>query len=184
MQARSLLLSRLARSLLLLSLAALGFATAGLGALGITTPATASFTVALDGTDQTPVYQLPITVAISGTGHAGGWHLLASATQFVNGTYTFPATASSVLSMTLPTSCSGGGCTVPAPSGSVTLPVTLPNTGGAGIYSAAAGSGDGTNVITANIQVARPRTSTPAPIRAPSPSRLWRARSLCLRCAH
>jgi hypothetical protein len=156
MRARSLLPSRLALSLLLFSLGALVLAAGGFAAFSITTPATASFSVALDGTDQTPVYQLPITVAATGQGHAGGWHLLASATQFVNGTYTFPATASSMLSMTLPTSCSGGGCTVPAPSGSVVYPITLPNTGGAAIYSAAAGSGDGTNVVTANIQVATP----------------------------
>lgn len=156
MRARSPLLSRLGLSVLVLSLGTLGFSAGGFGALSIMTPATASFSVALDGTDQAPVYQLPITVAATGQGHAGGWHLLASATQFVNGSYTFPATASSVLSVTLPASCSGGGCSVPAPSGSVTLPVTLPNTGGAAIYSAAAGSGDGTNVVTANIEVATP----------------------------
>jgi len=156
MRARSPLLSRLARSLLVVSIGALGFATAGFAGFSITTPATASFSVALDGTDQAPVYQLPITVTASGSGHAGGWHLLASATQFVNGTYTFPATASSVLSVTLPASCSGGGCTLPVSSGSVIFPVTLPNTGGAAIYSAAAGSGDGTNVVTANIQVVAP----------------------------
>ncbi len=86
MRARSPLLSRLARSLLLVSLGALGFATGGLGALGVTTPATAAFSVALDGTDQTPVYQVAMTVVSNG--QQSGWHLLISATQFVNGTYT------------------------------------------------------------------------------------------------
>lgn len=156
MRARSPLLSRLARSLLLVSLGALALAAGGFGALSITTPATASFSIALNGTDQTPVYQLPITVFLQGQGQNNGWHLLASATQFVNGSYTFPATASAVLSMTLPASCSGGGCALPSPSGSVVYPVTLPNTGGAAIYSATPGSGQGTNVVTANIQVATP----------------------------
>ena len=156
MRAPSLLPSRLALSLLLVSLGTLGFAAVGLGAPSIMTPSTASFSVALNGADQTPVYQLPITVADMGPGHGAGWHLLTSATQFVNGSYTFPATASSVLSMTLPTSCSGPGCTLPAPSGSVVYPVTLPNTGGAAIYSAIVGSGVATNVVTANIQVATP----------------------------
>jgi hypothetical protein len=154
MRARSLLLSRLARSLLLLSLGALGFATVGFGALSITTPATASFSVALDGTDQTPVYQLPITVTSSG--QQNGWHLLASATQFVNGTYTFPATASQVLSVTPPAACSGGSCSLPTSSGSIVYAVTLPNTGGAAIYSAASGTGQATNVMTANVQVVTP----------------------------
>jgi hypothetical protein len=156
MRARSPLLSRLVLSVLVLSLGTLGFSAGGFGALSITTPATASFSVALDGTDQTPVYQLPITVLLQGQGQANGWHLLASATQFVNGTYTFPATASSVLSVTPPASCSGGSCALPSPSGSVVYPVTLPNTGGAAIYSATPGSGQGTNIVTANIQVATP----------------------------
>jgi hypothetical protein len=154
MRARSPLLSRLARSLLLLSLGALGFATGGFGALSITTPATASFSVSLNGADQTPVYQLPITV--SSTGQQTGWHLLVSATQFINGTYTFPATASEILSVTPPAACSGGSCSLPSPSGSVVYPVTLPNTGGAAIYSATTGTGQATNVMTANVQVSTP----------------------------
>ena len=156
MRARSLLPSRLARSLLVLSLGALGFAAGGSGALSITTPATAGFSVALDGSDQTPVYQLAVTVTANGSGGQNGWHVLVSATQFVNGSYTFPPTASEILSVTPPASCSGGSCTLPSPSGSVVYPVTLPNTGGAAIYSSAAGAGQGTNVITANVQVATP----------------------------
>ncbi len=154
MPARSLLLSRLARSLLLLSLGALGFAAAGFGALSITTPVTASFSVALNGADQTPVYQLPITVTSNGT--QSGWHLLASATQFVNGTFTFPATASAVVSVTPPAACSGGSCSLPTPSGTVAYPVSLPNTGGAAIYSATSPTGAQTNIMTANVQVTTP----------------------------
>ena len=154
MRAWSPLPSRLALSLLLLSLGALGFATGGFGALSVTTPATASFSVALDGTDQTSVYQLPITV--TSTGQQNGWHIIASATQFVNGSYTFPATASQILSVTPPAACSGGSCTLPSPTGSVTYPITLPNTGGASIYNSAIGTGQATNVITANVQVMTP----------------------------
>ena len=154
MRARSPLLSRLARSLLLLSLGALGFATVGFGALSITTPATASFSVALNGADQTSVYQLPITV--TSNGQQSGWHLIASATQFVNGSFTFPSTASEIVSVTSPAACSGGSCSLPTPSGSVVYPVTLPNTGGAAIYSAANGTGAQTNVMTASVQVSTP----------------------------
>ena len=154
MRARSPLLSRLARSLLLVALGALGFATGSFGSLSITTPATASFSVSLDGTDQTPVYQLPITV--TSNGQQSGWHLLVAATQFVNGAYTFPATASAVVSVAPPAACTGGSCSLPTSSGSIAYPVTLPNTGGAAIYSAASPSGAQTNVMTANIQVSTP----------------------------
>jgi hypothetical protein len=146
--------SRLGLSLLLFSLGALGLAAGGFGALSIATPATASFSVALNGVDQTPVYQLPITV--TSNGQQNGWHILASATQFVNGTFTFPATASAVLSVTPPAACSGGSCSLPTSSGSVVYPITLPNTGGAAIYSATTGTGAQTNVMTANVQVSTP----------------------------
>jgi hypothetical protein len=148
------LLSRLALSVLALSLGTLGFSAGGFGALSITTPATASFSVALDGTDQAPVYQLPVTVTASG--QQTGWHLLVSATQFVNGSYTFPATASQVVSVTPPAACSGGSCSLPIASGLIVYPITLPNTGGAAIYSAASGSGQATNVMTASVQVSTP----------------------------
>jgi hypothetical protein len=148
------LLSRLVLSVLALSLGTLGFSAGGFAALSITTPATASFSVALDGTDQTPVYQLPVTVTSSG--QQNGWHLLVSATQFVNGSYTFPATASQVVSVTPPAACSGGSCSLPIASGLIVYPITLPNTGGAAIYSAASGSGQATNVMTASVQVSTP----------------------------
>jgi hypothetical protein len=154
MRARSLLLSRLARSVVVLSLGTLGFSSGGFATLSVTTPATASFSVALDGTDQTPVYQLPITVTSSG--QQIGWHLLVSATQFINGSYTFPATASSITSVSPPGACSGGSCSLPVSSGLIVYPVTLPNTGGAAIYSATSGTGQATNVMTANVQVSTP----------------------------
>jgi hypothetical protein len=148
------LLSRLVLSVLVLSLGTLGFSAGGFAALSISTPATASFSVALDGTDQTPVYQLPVTV--TSNGQQNGWHLLVSATQFANGSYTFPATASQVVSVTPPASCSGGSCLLPISSGLIVYPVTLPNTGGAAIYSAASGSGQQTNIMTASVQVSTP----------------------------
>jgi hypothetical protein len=142
------------RSLALAVLAALSFAASSFGALSVTTPATAGFSVALDGTDQAPTYQIPITV--TSTGQQSGWHVIVSATQFVNGSYTFPATASAILTVTPPTACSGGSCSLPTSSGTIVYPVTLPNTGGAPVYSSTVGTGQGTNVLTANVQVATP----------------------------
>lgn len=155
-RARSPLLSRQARSLALGLLAALGFAAAAFAGPTISSTATPSFSVALNGADQTVTYSLPFTISDTGQGHGSGWNVSASSTQFVNGTYTFPTTASSVTGVSAPASCSGGGCSLPTPSGSVTYPVTLPTTGGSSIYSAAANSGAATNVMTATVQVAAP----------------------------
>lgn len=137
-------------------LAALGFATSSLGALTISSGGTAGFSVALNGTDQTATYTLPFTVDANGPGTNNGWNVSASATQFVNGTYTFPADAQSVVGVAAPTTCTGRGCAVPVPSGNVSYPVTLPNTGGSSIYSAASRSGLGTNTLTATVAVAAP----------------------------
>jgi hypothetical protein len=151
-RARSRSQSRLARSLLLFALLALGFATGGLGALSISTPAGATFSVTLSGTDQTATYLLPFTVDST---KADGWNVSASATQFTSGAHTFPANGSSVVAVAPPSTCTGS-CILPAPTGSVVYPVTLPNTGGASIYNAAVGSGKSTNTMTATVQVQTP----------------------------
>jgi hypothetical protein len=153
-RARSQSLSLLARSVLLLALLALGLATGGLGAVSITTPAGATFAVTLSGTDQTATYLLPFTVDSNKT---DGWNVSASATQFTTGTRTFPADGSSVVAVTPPpASACTGSCLLPAPTGSVVYPVTLPNTGGVSIYNAAIGSGRGTLTMTATVQVRTP----------------------------
>jgi hypothetical protein len=149
--------SRLARRLLLLVLGALGFAAGGFGTLTLSVPpGGASFSVTLSGTDQTATYPLTFTTNNVGATSSHGLHLTAPATQYTNGTHTFPETASSVITIPTPTSCSGGGCAVPVPSGSVTYPVTLPTTGGVTIFSANPGSAIAINVFTATVGVAAP----------------------------
>jgi hypothetical protein len=145
-----------ARSLGLALLVALGFAASASAVVSITSTAVPTFSIGLNGADQTATYSLAFTVSSTGSGKANGWNVSASATQFVNGTHTFPATASVVTAVAPPATCSGGSCSVPTPSGSVTYPVTLPNTGGSSIYSAAASSGVGDNIMTATVQVAAP----------------------------
>src|SRR4051812_25010904 len=113
-RARSRSQSRLARSLLLVALLALGLATGGLGAVSLTTPAGATFSVTLNGADQNATYLLPFTVDSNKT---DGWNVSASATQFTSGTHTFPANGSSVVSVAAPSpaSCTGQ-CILPAPT--------------------------------------------------------------------
>jgi hypothetical protein len=148
--------SRPARSLAVTLVAALGFAAAAFAGPTISSTATPSFSVALNGADQTETYQLAFTISDTGSGKASGWNVSASATQFVNGSYTFPTNATSVTGVSPPVSCSGGNCSLPVPSGSITYPATLPNTGGSSIYSTEANTGEGTNVMTATMQVAAP----------------------------
>ena len=151
MRASSLLRSRLARSAALAVLAALGFTTAGWSFVSISSTATPSFSVLLNGADQTPTYLLPFTV--SSNNSYNGWHVNASATQFVNGTFTFPTGASRVLAVALPSGCHFN-CL--SQTGSIVYPVALPETGGVSIFSAASNNADGTNTLTATVQVATP----------------------------
>jgi hypothetical protein len=124
--------------------------------VSISSPATASFSISLNGADQTPTYALAFTVTNTAATKNDGWRVSASATQFTNGTKTFPATASSVVGVAATGACSGTPCTAVLPSGTVAYPVTLPNSGGIPIYSAALNSGSGTNSLTATVQVAAP----------------------------
>ena len=104
----------------------------------------------------TTVLSLAFTVANTGGGNNSGWRVNAAATQFLNGTNAFPTTASSVVTVPNPGSCTGGGCNTPTPSGLVVYPVTLPTTGGVAIYNASANTGKGTNVMTATVRVTAP----------------------------
>jgi ABC-type transport system substrate-binding protein len=139
------------RRALLVVVAALVAAPAAAAALGVTTPATASFAITLDGTDQTATFTLPMSV--SGATNTG-WNLTASATQFsAGGGNVFPATATSVTTVSDDASCTGGGCS--NPTNSVTWPITLGTTAQK-IYNAALNTGKGSNVETATLAVAVP----------------------------
>src|SRR4051812_47260957 len=54
------------------------------GTLSISTSATPSFSVTLDGTDKTGSYTVPTTVT-DATGSGAGWNLTITSTQFTTG---------------------------------------------------------------------------------------------------
>jgi hypothetical protein len=96
--------------------------TVSAGTLGLTTSATPSFSVALDGTDQTPTYTVPTTVT-DATGSGAGWNLTVTSTQFTTGSQTLSTAASSMTGVT--NSCVGGS-TCTNPTNAITYPLTVP----------------------------------------------------------
>lgn len=138
-------------TIVLCSLLLLCAAPAQAATLGVATPATASFSSALSGVDQTARFTLPMTVSGGGT---TGWSLTASATQFTFGTFTLPANATTVTGVADDPSCTGGGCSNPTAGVAITYPLDVSSS--QKIFSAAAGSGKGGNVETATIAVAIP----------------------------
>ncbi len=127
------------------------------GSLSVCAPATASVSVTLNGTDQTPSYAPALTVADT-TGTGAGWNLTISSTQFTTGgatPKTLSTTASTVTGVTF--TCPGGGCT--NPTNTVTYPVTVPTSGTAKFFNAAVGTGLGTFTVTPTVQVSVPANS-------------------------
>jgi hypothetical protein len=75
---------------------AVSAAVTGGGALSVTGNGTPSFSLTLNGTDQTVGYTLPVE-AIDPRGTGTGWNLTVTSTQFSDGSgHTFPATASTI----------------------------------------------------------------------------------------
>jgi hypothetical protein len=127
------------------------------GSLTMTAPASAAFSSTLDGTDQTPTYTLPLTVADTRTGaSSAGWNLTITSTQLTAGSKTLATNASSITAAAFACQAS---CTA-NPTNSISYPLALP--AGAGppaavkFYNAAANTGRGTFTITPTIQVAVP----------------------------
>src|SRR5205809_4145578 len=72
------------------------------GTLSISTSATPSFSVTLDGTDKTGSYTVPTTVT-DATGSGAGWNLTITSTQFTTGggsPHTLATNASSITGVT------------------------------------------------------------------------------------
>lgn len=93
-------------------------------ALSLTTSATPSFSVTLNGADQTPTYALPMTVSDT-TGTGAGWNLTITSTQFSTGgatPLTLPTTASSITAVTA--TCAVTPCTDPV--NTIAVPVAVP----------------------------------------------------------
>lgn len=130
------------------------------GTLSISTSATPSFAVTLDGTDKTGSYTVPTTVT-DATGSGAGWNLTITSTQFTTGggsPSTLPTNASSITGVT--SSCN---TTCSAPSNSITYPLGVP----AGsspptavkYFNAAAGTGQGEFANTPAVNVSVPASS-------------------------
>lgn len=131
------------------------------GTLSISTSATPSFSVTLDGTDKTGSYTVPTTVT-DATGSGAGWNLTITSTQFTTGggsPHTLATGASSLTGVT--SSCAGGTCT--NPTNSVTYPVAVPagSTPPTAVkyFNAALNTGAGQFTNTPSISVSVPANS-------------------------
>ena len=136
-----------------------GTVTAGvtLTATGVGSP---TFSLTLNGVDQTPTYALPVSVVDArGLAAGGGWNLTITSTTFNDGAgHTFPATASTMTAMA--TAC-GASSTCLAPTNAVAntnlaVPAATVAPAAVKYENAANATGLGTNTITATIQVAVP----------------------------
>jgi hypothetical protein len=136
-----------------------GTVTAGttLTATGVGSP---SFTLTLNGVDQTPTYALPVSVIDArGLAAGGGWNLTITSTQFNDGAgHTFPTTASTMTAVS--TAC-GASSTCLAPTNGVAntnlaVPAAAVAPAAVKWENAANATGLGTNTVTATIQVAVP----------------------------
>jgi hypothetical protein len=124
-------------------------------ALTLTTTATPSFAVTLNGSDQAPTYALPMSLTDS-SAVGLGWHLGITSTSFSTGGATprvLPATASSITAVT--TSCDVLPCV--GPVSTVAFPVAVP--AGATpppavtFFNAATATGTGQFTATATVRV-------------------------------
>jgi hypothetical protein len=129
------------------------------GNLTVTAPgAPPSFSLTLNGLDQTPTYTPSLSVTDTRSSSTG-WNLQITSTQFATGGgATLPTNASTVTGVT--SACNTGSTCGTAPTNNVTYPFTLP----AGstpptavkLYNAASGTGSGIVNVTPTVQVAVP----------------------------
>jgi WxL domain surface cell wall-binding len=127
--------------------------------LSQSTSATPSFSVTLNGTDQTASYTLPITVTDS-RGSGAGWNLTVTSTQFTTGggSPNTLSTSASTISAASATCNTGSSCT--NPTNSVSYPLGLP--AGATpptavkFFNAALTTGLGKFTLTPTVQVSVP----------------------------
>jgi hypothetical protein len=155
--------TRLALAVALLSAAAPAAALAA-NVVSITPPASASFSVTLDGTNKTGTYSLAIPVSYTSNGSnkfaTNGWHITATSTTFKGNTTlrTLSTTASSITSFPDSVGCTQANCT--DATNSLTYPVTIPAAAVAPApvtaYNATAPSGAGGNTVTMQVSVAIP----------------------------
>lgn len=128
------------------------------GSLALTTTATPSFGVTLNGTDQTPAYSAALNASDT-TGTGSGWNLTVTSTQFTTGGATPSTLATGASSITGVTSlCASGTCT--SPTNAIAYPVGVPAGATAPtpvkFFNAAAATGLGRFTVTPTVQVSVP----------------------------
>jgi hypothetical protein len=131
----------------LLALVVVPAATAGFSVtLNSTSPQTFA-AITLSGVDQTKTLPLSISVANTGGTNGTGWSVTAAAGLPTAGTNTLSPLQVTAVSAA---ACTGGQCV--NPTNNVAVPVSL-TAGGAKIFNAAAGTGTGSVVLTATLQM-------------------------------
>lgn len=128
--------------------------------LSVAANGTASFSLTLNGADQTTSYTLPVSVVDArGLATGGGWNLTVTSTSFSDGSgHSFPATASTITGVS--TTCgSGSTCTPPTNSvvnSNLALPAGAAAPAPVKFENAANATGLGTTNLAANVQVGVP----------------------------
>jgi hypothetical protein len=128
------------------------------GTLALSTAATPSFSVTLDGTDQLPTYTLPMSINdLRGTG--AGWNATITSTTITTGTQSLSNSASSVTGVT--STCAATTCT--AATNAIGYPLGVPAAGTAPaavkLFNAAANTGMGKFTVTPTVSVSVPGNS-------------------------
>jgi WxL domain surface cell wall-binding len=133
-------------------------ATVSAGTLSLSTSAAPSVAATLNGTDQSPTYTLPMTVA-DNTGSGTGWNVTITSTQFAT-TAPVHTLSTSASSVTGTTSTCASGTTCTDPTNAISYPLAVPAGPTAPtavkLFNAAANTGMGSFTITPTVQVAIP----------------------------
>ena len=138
-------------------------ATVAAGAtLSVAGNGTPSFSLTLNGVDQTASYSLPVSIVDArGLSSGGGWNLTVTSTQFNDGSgHTFPTAASTITGISPTPSCgTGSTCTLPTNSvsnSSLALPAGASPPTAVKYFNAANATGLGTINVDATVSVAVP----------------------------
>jgi hypothetical protein len=131
-------------------------ATVNGGSLALSSSATPSVSVTLNGTDQSPSYTVPFVIT-DPRGTGAGWNVTMTSTTFTSGSDTLATDASAVTGAT--SGCTSGiACT--NATNSVPFPVTVPAAATAPaavkIFNAALNTGMGSVTVTPTVQVSIP----------------------------
>src|SRR5262249_14512852 len=136
--------------------------TLAAGTLSESTSATPSFSVTLNGTDQTASYTLPISVTDS-RGSGAGWNLTVTSTQFSTGGGSPNRLAASASTINGVSATCGAGASCTDPTNTVRYPLGLPAGSPAPtavkFFNAALNTGLGKFTITPTVQVTVPANS-------------------------